>query len=118
MKTRAHDTGKATPPAAPEIVLLGADGWFSQTQFPKGRERIGKPMEEYTKEDFLKAFQHVGAARGTYTVAGNKFTRKHVANIDPNLVGQEQAREFTLDGDTLTLRGSNPAASAGTWIRP
>ena len=101
--------GKATPPPAPEIILLGEDGWFSQTHLPKGRERINKPLEQYTKEEFLKAFKNVAAARGTYTVEGNKFTRKHVAGIDPNLVGYDEAREFSLDGDTLTLRGSNPA---------
>ncbi|MEX2301526.1 MAG: lipocalin-like domain-containing protein [Bryobacterales bacterium] len=101
--------GKATPPPAPEIILLGEDGWFSQTHLPKGRERIAKPMEEYAKEDFLKAFKNVAAARGTYTVQGSKFTRKHVAAIDPNLVGYEDVREFSLEGDTLTLRGANKA---------
>jgi hypothetical protein len=101
--------GKATPPPASEIILLGEDGWFSQTHLPKGREPVKKPLEQYTKEDFLKAFKNVAAARGTYTVEGNKFTRKHVADIDPNLVGYLQVMEFTLDGDTLTLRGSNPA---------
>jgi hypothetical protein len=101
--------GKATPPPAPEIILLGEDGWFSQTQLLKGRERLSKPMEEYTKEDFLKSFKNLAAARGTYNIAGNKFTRKHVADVDPNLVGYEDVREFALDGDTLTLRGTNPA---------
>ncbi len=101
--------GKAVPPPAPEIILLGEDGWFSQTHLPKGRERISKPLGEYTKEDFLKAYKNVAAARGTYAVEGNKFTRKHVADIDPNLVGYSEVREFSLDGDVLTLRGSNPA---------
>jgi hypothetical protein len=101
--------GKATPPPAPEIILLGEDGWFSQTHLPKNRERIQKPMGEYTKEDFLKSFKNAGSARGAYNVQGNKFTRKHVANIDPNLVGHEEVCEFTIEGDTLTLRGSNPA---------
>ena len=101
--------GKATQPAAQEIILLGEDGWFSQTHLPKGREAIKKPREEYTKEDFLKAYRNVGAARGTYTVQGNKFTRKHVADIDPNLYGYDEVRDFSLEGDTLTLRGSNPA---------
>jgi hypothetical protein len=108
-RTSLRLDGESTPPPAPEIILLGEDGWFSQTQLPKGRERIGKPMEEYTKEDFLKSLKNLSAARGTYAVAGNKFTRKHVANVDPNLVGYEEVREFTLEGDTLTLRGSNPA---------
>jgi len=101
--------GKPAQPPAPEIILLGEDGWFSQTHLPKGRARIAKPLEEFTKEDFLNAYKNVGAARGTYAVQGNKFTRKHVADIDPNLVGYDEVREFSLEGDTLTLRGSSPA---------
>jgi hypothetical protein len=100
--------GKPAQPPAPEVILLGEDGWFSQTQLPSNRERIGKPLEQYTKEDYLKAFTGVEAARGTYIVEGNKLSRKHVADVNPNLVGHEDVREFTLDGETLTLRGPDP----------
>ena len=48
----------------------------------------------------------MSAARGTYTVEGNTFTRKYVANIDPSLVGGENVTQFTLSGDTLTIRGN------------
>ena len=98
--------GKSTqPPAAPIVMILGEDGWFSQTQLPTGRKPAGKPLEKHTVDDYVRSFKGVNAARGTYTVEGNVFTRKHVADIDPNLVGYAEVREFNLEGDTLTLRG-------------
>lgn len=98
--------GKAQqPPLAPLVLILGEDGWFSQTQLPTGRKPVKKPMEQYTVEDYLQSFKNVSAARGTYTVEGNVMTRKHVADIDSGYVGYEDPRQFTLDGDTLTLRG-------------
>ncbi len=98
--------GKAQqPPRAPLMLILGEDGWFSQTELPTGRKPIKKPMEQYAVDDYAQSFTNVGAARGTYTVEGNVFTRKHVADIDPGSVGYEDPRQFTLDGDTLTLRG-------------
>jgi hypothetical protein len=98
--------GKAQqPPRAPLMLILGEDGWFSQTELPTGRKPIKKPMEQYAVDDYAQSFTNVGAARGTYTVEGNVFTRKHVADIDPSSVGFEDPRQFTLDGDTLTLRG-------------
>jgi len=95
---------KSTPPA-PLIVILGEDGWFSQTQLPSGRKPAGKPLEQFTVEDYLATFTGVSAARGTYSVDGNVFARKHVADVDPNLVGFENVAQFTLANDTLTLRG-------------
>jgi hypothetical protein len=95
------------PPAAAQIVILGEDGWFSQTQLPTGRTRIEKPMEQYTVDDYMKAFAGVAAARGTYVVDGNTLTRKHVADIDPALVGSEDTGQFTVEGDAMTLRGSS-----------
>jgi hypothetical protein len=101
--------GKETQaPTAPLFLILGEDGWFSQTQLPTGRKPVGKPLEKYTVDDYVKTYGGVGAARGTYTVDGNTFTRTNVANIDPNLVGYDDVRQFTLQGDTMVLRG---------WVR-
>jgi hypothetical protein len=100
------DGKSAQPPRPPLVMILGEDGWFSQTQLPTGRKSIGKPLEQYTVDDYLRSFKNVSAARGTYTVEGNVFTRKHVADIDPGYVGYADPRQFTLDGDTMTLRGT------------
>jgi Lipocalin-like domain len=93
------------PPRAPLMLILGEDGWFSETELPTGRKPLKKPLEQYTVDDYVQSFRNVRAARGTYTVEGNMLTRKHVADTDPLSVGYVDPREFTLDGDTLTLRG-------------
>jgi hypothetical protein len=106
----AIDGKAAQPPAAPQFVILGEDGWFSQTQLPTGRKPAGKPLEQFTVDDYVKSYGGVGAARGTYSVDGDRLTRKHVADIDPGLVGHTDNAQFTLEGETLTLRSS---ASSG-----
>ena len=106
------DRKPTQPPAAPIIMILGEDGWFSQTQLPTGRKPAGKPLEKFTTDDYLRSFRGVNAARGTYTVEGTVLTRKHVADIDPNLVGYDEVREFSLEGDTLTLRGRTRSGGA------
>jgi hypothetical protein len=97
--------------AAPMFVILGEDGWFSQTELPTGRKSPGKPLEQFTAEDYMRSFGGVAAARGTYTVEGNVLTRKHVADVDPNLVGSDEVGQFTLEGDTMTLRGSTSSGA-------
>ncbi len=103
--------GNPSPQPAPLVIILGEDGWFSQTQLPSGRKSPGKPLEQYSVEDYLKSFTGVSAARGTYSVDGNMFTRKYVASVDPTLIGVEGATRFTLAGETLTIRGTS---SGGT----
>jgi hypothetical protein len=105
------------PPRAPLMLILGEDGWFSQTELPTGRKPLKKPLEQYTVDDYVQSFKNVGAARGTYTVEGNVFTRKHVADVDPGHVGDEDPRQFTLDGDTLTLRGTRSGAKVEATFR-
>jgi hypothetical protein len=104
--------GKPSPQPAPLIMILGEDGWYSQTQLPAGRKAAGKPMDQYSVEDYLKSFTGVSAARGTYTVDGTTFARKYVANLDANLVGRDHVTQFTLSGDTLTIRGKSGTGSA------
>ena len=95
------------PPGPPLVLMLGADGWFSQTALPTGRKPAGKPLDQWTVADYVSAFGEVGAARGTFTIAGNVLTRKNIANIDPNGEGRDAVAELTLQGDTLRVRGTN-----------
>jgi len=106
-RTSLSVNGKPSPQPAPLIIILGEDGWYSQTQLPTGRKPVGKPLEQYTVDDFLRSFSGVAAARGTYTVEGHTVTRKYVATVDPNLVGRDIVAEFALSGETLTLRGAS-----------
>jgi hypothetical protein len=103
--------GKPAPQPAPLIVILGEDGWYSQTQLPTGRKSVDKPLDQYTVDDYIKSFAGVSAARGTYSVEGTTFTRKYVAHIDPALVGRDNVVQFTLSGETMTIKGT-PAGGA------
>ena len=94
-----------------EVVLLGEDGWFSLTQLPTGRKSVGKPLEQFTVDDYAKTFGGVSAARGTYTVDGSMLALKHVADIDPNRVGADAVAEFSVQGSSLTLKGTAPSGA-------
>jgi len=102
--------GAAVAQPAPQHVLLGEDGWFHQTLLPPGRTPArGKPMEQWTTEDFVGAYKGMSAARGTYNVSGNTFIRKHIADADPNLEGKDETGRYTLRGDVMTLQGTDAA---------
>ena len=93
--------------AAPLVLLLGEDGWFSQTMLPAGRKPVGKPMDQWAVDDYARSFGGVEAARGTYTVDGSTLARKNVAAIDTAAIGFVNSAQFTLAGAELTLRGTN-----------
>ena len=109
----------AQPPEAPEFLIVSADGFFSQTAIPAGRPKLQKPLEQMTKEELLNRFDQVAAARGVYTIVGNVFTRKFVSNLNPNAEGNEQIREFRIEGDTLILtsQGSEKAKTEARFHR-
>lgn len=103
--------GKPLLQSAPLVLILGEDGWFSQTQLPSGRKPVGKPMEQYAVDDYVKSFTQVSAGRGTYVVEGGTFTRRFIADVDPNAVGSALVAQVTVSGDTATLRGTNDRGS-------
>jgi hypothetical protein len=96
-------TTQGQPPAAPEFLIVTADGYFSQSEIPAERAKLSKPLDQMTKEELVARFKEVGASRGTYTIVGKTFIRKHVADINPGAEGNDQARDFRIEGDTLIL---------------
>ena len=69
------------------------------------KERNLPKGDQYTPEEALEAISAVGAATGTYTIAGNILTAERIANLRPTDVGVTIVQEFTVEGDTLSLRG-------------
>ncbi|MGE0405475.1 MAG: hypothetical protein AB7O65_04175 [Candidatus Korobacteraceae bacterium] len=116
-RTALSINGSAVPQTEPEYMLLGEDGWFHQTLLPSNRkpvrarpqERAAPSMENWTVQDFVGAYEGMEASRGTYNVTGNTFIRKHIADVDPNLEGRDESGEYTLQGETLSVRGTNAA---------
>ena len=99
------------------FLLFCADGHYSQTILPAGREKLDKPLQEMTKEELLNRFVGVIASYGTYTIAGNKLTRKGITNSNPNSEGTEFVQTFRIEGDTLTLTSTTAGSKAEARFR-
>lgn len=88
----------------PSNIIFAADGHYSQTAFPAGRAKVAKPVQQMTREELVDRLDGVLAGYGTYTVTGNKLTRKVLQHLNPASQGTEIIQEFRLEGDTLTLK--------------
>ena len=110
--------GKPTQPPAPAaFVIFSADGFFSQSGVPAGRQKTDKPLDQMTKEELLQRFNRLETRRGTYTVAGNRLTRRNVAHGDPTQEGTEQTQLFRVEGDTLILSSADPKLKSEARFR-
>ena len=103
------------PPEPAAFVIFTADGYFSQTVIPTGRDKLKKPLEDMTKDELLHRFQNLFAWRGTYTVSGNTLTRRIIAHTNPNIEGTELVQAFRLEGDLLIL--TRPGSKFETRFR-
>lgn len=101
-------TTQGQPPAAPEFLIISADGYFSESELPEGRDKVNKPLDQMTKEELVARFQRTAASRGTYTIVGNALHRKHVADLNPSAEGSDQVRNFRIEGDILILSAGEP----------
>ena len=86
-------------------LIFSADGHFSQTIHPKGRDKSSKPLQEMTKEELLKRFDGAQGFYGTYTINGNKLIRPMLTSLDPNRegTGYTFVHTFRFEGDLLIL---------------
>lgn len=101
--------GRATQPPSPAAFLIfSGDGFYSQTAIPAGRPRVAKQLGELTREELLARVTRVEARYGTYTVAGNRLTRKQVRHMDPSQEGTDAVQLFRIEGDMLILTSANP----------
>ena len=103
------------PPEPAAFVIFTADGYFSQTVIPTGRNKLKKPLEDMTKDELLHRFQNLFAWRGTYTVSGNTLTRRIISHTNPNIEGTELVQEFRLEGDLLIW--TRPGSKAEARLR-
>ena len=69
------------------------------------KERKLPNGDQYTPEEALEALTTSGALAGTYTIAENTVTMERIASSRPEGVGVAAVQEFTVEGDTLNLRG-------------
>lgn len=103
------------PPGPAAFLILSGDGFFSQTAIPAGRkkaDKVDKPVDQMTKEELVERFQRLGARRGTYSVTGNKLTRRNISHVDPNQEGTEATQEFRIEAGMLILTTPGNKAEA------
>jgi hypothetical protein len=94
-------------------VIFSADGYYSQTVIPTGRNKLKEPLEDMIKEELLNRFQLLFTCHGTYTVSGNTLTRRIISHSNPDVEGTELAQEFRVEGDMLILTRSGSKAKHG-----
>ncbi len=99
------------------FLLFSADGHYSQTILPAGRDKLTKPVKEMTREELLNRFDGVGAHYGSYTIAGNKLTRKLITSTNPSSEGAEFAQTFRFEADTLILSSTTAGSKAEARFR-
>src|SRR3989442_14252783 len=86
------------PPEQAAFVIFTADGYFSQTVIPTGRNKLKKPLEDLTKQELHHRFQNLFPCRGTYTLSGNTLTRRIISHTNPTIEGPELVQEFPIEG--------------------
>jgi hypothetical protein len=97
------DAQGAIVPQVPAFLIFSGSGHFAQTVTPAGRPKLNTPLQDMTREQLLARFQGLEARFGTYTVAGNKLTRKNIAHVNPGAEGTEETQLFRIEGDVLIL---------------
>jgi len=101
-------TTEGQPPAAPEFLIVSADGYYCESELPEGRDKARKPLDQMTKEELVARYSRTAASWGTYTIVGNVFSRKHIMDLNPGAEGSDQTRNFHFEGDILVLTAGGP----------
>ena len=99
------------------FLIFSADGHYSQTILPAGREKVDKPLKEMTREELLNRFDGVNAFYGSYTIAGNKLTRKLITSTNPNVEGIDFVQTCRFEGDALILASTAEGNKAEARFR-
>ena len=95
------------PPDAPLMVKFMNDGWWSMMEFPAGRAKVNKPLEQQTPQELFGRFDKMGGGWGNYTNIGQVNYRHHMAGLTPG--GEnDQVRGWHFDGNALVLDGTGP----------
>jgi hypothetical protein len=114
---RNADGTVGQPPLAAAFVIFSADGYYSQTSVPTGRNKVNKPLDQLSREELLDRFRNVSIFRGKYTISGTRLTRTFDSVSDPNQEGGQAVQDFRLDGDVLILSGTAPGSQQEARFR-
>ena len=114
------DGKQASPPASssdciqPGVTrqIYSADGFYIVLSIPKGRTQPTNPRDQWTKDDWQKLYGGVSVGVwgnfGTYSVSGDKLTRRTTAAVNPTNEGKESVVTFRVEGAVLVLPSTRP----------
>jgi hypothetical protein len=102
----------AGPPVPQTLLMIGADGYYSQIAIAPGRNKPKNDWDHRTREELMKQFGGLRASYGSWKVAGNRLTRTRTASEDPGTEGTETVVEFRFEGDVLVLKSEDAQREA------
>jgi hypothetical protein len=106
ISARNLTTSQSQPQEAPALHVIYAGGHYVQFRAAAKRAKIDTPRDKMTREQLLERGDMQGQY-GSYRVTGNMLTRRVVSAANPNNEGRDVVFEFRIQGDTLTLLGTN-----------
>ena len=81
------------PPDAPLYVKFNADGYWAMMEFPAGRPKVSKPIEQQTPPELFRRFDKLNGGWGNYSQNGMLNLRHHLAGLGPEGSGLSGMRE-------------------------
>lgn len=110
-------------PGATGLITYTEDGWMSAILSRAHRSPLDVPRLEAshraTDAEKASAFDSYLSYGGRWHVDGSTMIHTVHWGLTPNIVGLEQRRDFTLDGDRLTLAYRGGAKTyILRWKRP
>ena len=107
------DGSAASDPSQPGLYIF-AQGYYSGVYAPGAAERVPSEVPFQPNPDEMVAqYQSIIVNTGTYDVSGSTVTFRPIIAKSPGFVGGQSTAEFTVDGNTLTLRTQTVTTSDG-----
>ena len=108
-----------------ELISDAQEGFavFTQSHFNiyvVGKPGTGFAGSETAEEQSEAASRTMRGSGGTYTVSGSAAVLHYLVTRVPNYVGRDLKIEFEIDGDALTIQGTQPDGTrmeSSTWRR-
>jgi hypothetical protein len=99
-------------PGAGGFLIYTAEGYFSEQLMQPGRKAFGSPdMRSGSLEEKAHAAETYVAYAGRYSSGPDWVTHHPAIHLLPNLVGVDQPRGYSIEGDVLIL--STPRVKRG-----
>ena len=84
------------------LVVYTDVGVYVQVSFRLDRQD-SRPLAELNADELRARFNGTSAQHGTFSVTGNRLTRRIVGSFTPINQGREQINYFKIQGDTFVM---------------